>query len=239
MASKQTVLYFTSTKSSAIRKYVNELSNAFSKTLVEVDAHEILSPKKSENMPLDVLLKEYDPVMIVFEYATRSRKEIKNIKRFLSAFRELRVPYIGVSGDLEFVSAPKKIIVPVGFLPEEKEKAPWSNSFIKFCNSDVALLKPKDRGTRAQRNVEFIKKFIEGQNNRCSLIDGAKNSFKIEFEALNSYAKSFDMIMISASRAYGLDDVFLGPKEFHVLKKATLPIMLINPRDDIYVLCGD
>lgn len=239
MASKQTVLYFTSTQSSEIRNYVNEISIAFNKVLIEVGAFEILTKSKAKNSPLDLLLNEHDPVLIVFEYTTRSRREVQNIKRFLNAFRELRIPYIGVNGNLESISPPQKIIVPVGFLPEEKEKAPWSNSFIKFCNSKVTLLSPKDRGMRARRNVDFIKKVIESQNNSCTIVRGKKNSFKIEFEALKSFADSFDMIIISASRAYGLDDVFLGPKEFHVLKSATIPVMLINPRDDIYVLCGD
>ena len=45
------------------------------------------------------------------------------------------------------------------------------------------------------------------------------------------------LLMISASRDYGLDDILFGPKELKVIK-STVPVMVINPRGDLYALCG-
>ena len=45
------------------------------------------------------------------------------------------------------------------------------------------------------------------------------------------------MIIVSASRDYGLDDILFGPKEYHVVKKSDIPVLLVNPRGDLYALC--
>jgi nucleotide-binding universal stress UspA family protein len=47
-----------------------------------------------------------------------------------------------------------------------------------------------------------------------------------------------DLLMISASRDYGIDDIIFGPKEEKIVKKSTIPVMVINPRKDLYALCG-
>jgi hypothetical protein len=46
------------------------------------------------------------------------------------------------------------------------------------------------------------------------------------------------MLIISASRDYGLDDIFFGPKELKVIRQSPVPVMVINPRKDLYTLCG-
>ena len=52
-------------------------------------------------------------------------------------------------------------------------------------------------------------------------------------------AKIFDadIAIITASREYGLDDIIFGPKELHIIKKSEIPLMVLNPRGDLYVLC--
>ena len=66
-----------------------------------------------------------------------------------------------------------------------------------------------------------------------------KNSFKVELEAVDRVMEmNADLLMISASRDYGMDDILFGPKELKVIKKCVVPLMLINPRKDLYTLCN-
>jgi hypothetical protein len=67
---------------------------------------------------------------------------------------------------------------------------------------------------------------------------GSKDSFKVEKEVtLSAIKNGYDMVIISTSRDYGLDDIILGPKEQHIFNATQVPLMCINPRGDLYVLC--
>lgn len=239
---KQTILHFTSDGTAPSVSFSEYLGKSFNKKVIELGTGSTEYDKLALNPDLDLVEKltaEFDPVMVLFSYSAKTLKSRKLIKAFLNAFRELRVPYMGINVECKQTEGIKKILVPVGFLPEEKEKAPWSNSFIKYCKSEITLLKPSDRGTRSEKNVEFIEKVLGSYKNSCRIINGEKSSFGIEKEAVKKYSEENDMFIISASRAYGLDDLFFGPKEYHVLLKSRKPVLIINPRDDIYVLCGD
>ena len=65
-----------------------------------------------------------------------------------------------------------------------------------------------------------------------------KDSFKVETEAIQvAENEQAGIIIVSASRDYGLDDMIFGPKEYHLVKKSTVPVLLVNPRGDLYTLC--
>ena len=70
-------------------------------------------------------------------------------------------------------------------------------------------------------------------------VEKAKSdSFKVDREAIQkAESEDFGIILISASREYGLDDIFFGPKERKLVKESNLPILLVNPRGDLYALC--
>jgi nucleotide-binding universal stress UspA family protein len=45
------------------------------------------------------------------------------------------------------------------------------------------------------------------------------------------------LILLTASREYGLDDWLFGPPEQYVIRHSQVPVMLINPRADLFSLC--
>jgi len=61
------------------------------------------------------------------------------------------------------------------------------------------------------------------------------------FAAKEAVAKAekekYGIVLLSASRDYGLDDIIFGPKERHLIQKSTVPVLLVNPRGDLYALC--
>lgn len=189
---------------------------------------------------ISTLLDSADCVMLLFGYSRDGAWQKNRISDILMACRDLRIPYIGVPEDGTDFNGLNKIALPIGFLVEEKEKAPVSNVFCEYCNSELELIQPNDKGKRASRNVEFITKILHNYKRNPKIIKGGKSSFKIELEAVDlSIERNYDIIFISASREYTLDDIFFRPKENMVLWKSDVPILIINPRDDIYVLCGN
>lgn len=176
-----------------------------------------------------------DAIMVVW-----SDEDRISLNNQLKLCKDLRIPYLFVSKLGLQLTTISKAIVPVGFLMEEKEKGPWANSFGKFFNTEILLLEPLDRGSKAQKNSKFLQRLLLGFKQPFSVIKGKKNSFKIEKEGvLIAEEQDAEIVFITASRDYGLDDLFFGTKEYHILRKSKVPVMVLNPRGDIYVLCGN
>ncbi len=49
--------------------------------------------------------------------------------------------------------------------------------------------------------------------------------------------RNTDMIVWTASRDYGLDDLLFGPAERKIILRSAVPVALLNPRGDLYSLC--
>ena len=173
--------------------------------------------------------------MIVFEIA--GEKFYDKPDKQLEICRQLRIPYFFVKPNQDICF--DKVLVPVGFLNEEREKGPFSSSMGRFFNSEILLMPAKDYGSRARKNTEAIQTLLDKFNLQYKYIDATKDSNKVELEAAQKVKElGADMLIISASRDYGLDDIFFGPKELKVIKQSSVPVMVINPRKDLYTLCG-
>ncbi len=170
--------------------------------------------------------------MLVFEITPDS-----SIRGMLKICRELRTPYFFCKPGQKI--AFDKILVPINYLIEEREKGPFSSSFGRFFKSKIMLMTAKDYGSKAKDTTEAIATLLDHAGVEHTSVEAKKDSFKIEFEAVEKSAElGADLLICSASRDYGLDDIIFGPKEQKVLKKSNIPVMLINPRGDLYSLCG-
>lgn len=159
------------------------------------------------------------------------------IQKLLTACRELRIPYIFFNNDFDLLKT-DTVMVPVNFLEEELEKAQFASAFGRFCNSKIELLQANDYGSKAATNTVRIKEFLDKFELNVHLKKAQNNSFKVDKEAIQlANNASADLVIVTASREYGLDDILFGPKELHLIKKSTKPILLVNPRGDLYALC--
>ena len=128
--------------------------------------------------------------------------------------------------------------MPVSFLEEEVEKAQFASAFGRFCGSEVALLQANDYGSKAARNVERMKELFIKFSFTFSIRKAKKDSFKVDMESVQlAERENYGLLIASASREYGLDDIIFGPKERHMVKKSVKPVLLVNPRGDLYALC--
>ena len=129
-------------------------------------------------------------------------------------------------------------MVPVTFLEEEYEKAQFASAFGRFYGSQVLLLQANDYGSKAGRTVEKISALLDKFQVAYRVERARGDSYKVEREAVRRAAdEGYGLVLLSASRDYGLDDLLFGPKEQHLLRHSSVPILLINPRGDLYALC--
>lgn len=156
---------------------------------------------------------------------------------FFKAFRELRIPFVLVKEDCERIDF-SKVAVPVAYLAEEKEKAPYSSNMGRFLKSEITVFQAKDYGSKTPRNVKAITEFYDKFSLKYTVEQSPYDSSKVEKQtAIAAAERGYGMVLISTSRDYGLDDLIFGPKELHIFRACKTPLMCINPRGDLYVLC--
>jgi len=189
------------------------------------------------NIKLNTITSVCEELEAAFLFIQLPGENTKSIRSLLNDCRELRIPYLFYKDSFPALNL-TKVILPIGFLEEELEKAQFAAAFGRFCGSKVKMLLANDYGSKAATNAEKMKLLFDKFDFTYTLEKASKDSFKVEAESIQVAEKeNAGIIIISASRDYGLDDILFGPKEYHVVKKSPIPVLLVNPRGDLYALC--
>jgi len=165
-------------------------------------------------------------------------------KRHSKSLSESPVPYLfihpeGATKNVEF----KKLIVPVDLRKESSEGALWASYFGRFNNSAVAVVAAKDKYAedkkKVTKNVLLFKKFFQKFNINHKIYKGTKTSLGNAFEALDlAKSSKSDLLIILGSSTITPLDKLIGLPERKIIEKAKeLPVLVINPRKDNYILC--
>lgn len=185
-----------------------------------------------KNLALDC--EELEASLLMIQWSNSQNKQLRN---YLKYCRDLRIPYLFFNDDFAEMRF-EKVLVPVGFLIEEYEKTQFASAFGRFCDSEITILQANDYGSKAKTTIEKMKLIFDKFDLKYTQEKAKADSFKLDKEAIIKAEKEqFGVVLVSASRDYGLDDIIFGPKEMHLLKKSNVPLMLINPRGDLYTLC--
>ena len=141
------------------------------------------------------------------------------------------------------------ILLPITMLEEEVYKAEICTYLARKTGAHLILLRANDYGSKAKQNTQRIITHIQTISQRIgtpiSYDERVANgdSFHIYKElskisaTLQEASQGIVLILLTASREYGLDDWIFGPPELHVIRKAQVPVMLVNPRADLFSLC--
>lgn len=177
------------------------------------------------------VLEQLDASLLVVELTNKL-----SVQTYLDAFRALRIPYLFVRAGQK--PNFEKVALPISFLIEDKEKGPFAAAFGRFFKSQLIIFQPKDYGTKALQNIDAIKTLLDSFQLNYEVRKAFKDSNGVEREAANWAASGeAGLVLVSASREYGLDDLLFGSKERKMITRTNVPVMLINPRGDLYTLC--
>ena len=173
----------------------------------------------------------------------------RGVQQVLDACREERRPYV-ITTPLTYSLSPlTSILVPVTMLEEEVYKAEICTYLARKTGAHLILLRANDYGSKAKQNTQRIITHIQtiaertGDNITYEERVAKGDSFHIHKE-LHTYTslpfregKGVGLIILTASREYGLDDWLFGPPEQYVIRHSPVPVMLVNPRADLFSLC--
>ena len=171
----------------------------------------------------------------------------RDVQRVLDACREERRPYVITTPLTSSLSPLTSILVPVTMLEEEVYKAEICIYLARKTGAHLILLRANDYGSKARRNMQRIITHIQtiaertGETITYEERVATGDSFHIHKELHTILPlKGEDgggLILLTASREYGIDDWLFGPPELYVIRHSQVPVMLVNPRADLFSLC--
>ena len=193
------------------------------------------------NMP--ALLGAVLAIAVVNPQAPRSA--FSNPRRFLRNFAECKTAYIALPTDFHTPrSAFRSVALTLTHHRESKEKLIWASYFARFFASRIRILHhtyhDETLHSRWRNNMRYLDKVFGSLNlsyeeEELTLSSEFANP---DFAALTRQGIDLLIALATDQRDRDLADLLMGPPELRLLRRAgSLPILLLNRRDDLYVLC--
>jgi hypothetical protein len=184
---------------------------------------------------------EHNTAMFVIGVDKNAKEGFFNVKKAIKLIRQSRFPVMTVTTNHTDTTCYKHILLPLDIERQNKEKALWAGYFSRFYGSVIHILYPKykDEGLvkLVHDNVAFVEKLYENLEITYEKHETQPHNY------LDAYALEFapqvnaGASVIMMTRYYTLADVLTGPRERKIIGSSDLPILCINQRDDLYVLC--
>lgn len=217
---------------------------------------EILTPKK--NFFIDQMYHHAEEVnAILFVIAIPSdnyKKEIKSKESFLfnksraiRFIRGSRVPVMVVGNQVPAQNGYQQVVLPIDVDRQAKEKAMWASYFLRFnakrgIPGNVFVIHNQHKEVVIQQkvmnNISFIEKLYKNLELSFT-IHPLMETAHIDQKCI-SFAQEVGATVgvIMMTKYYNLIDLLFGSRESQIIGNETgFPILCINERDDLYVLC--
>lgn len=173
------------------------------------------------------------------------RGSLTHPRQVLRLFSQCKIAYLTVQAQLLSPQAYSSVAYGVDFRKESKEKLIWASYFARFGASRLTMLHfdYSDEGLRAKwhNNVLFMKKFFKGLgvSYEDSVVSG-RALFPETIICQSAYDRGCGLLISVTTDTRDLDflEWFAGTHEQRIIRNSNkLPILFLNPRNDIYVLC--
>lgn len=182
----------------------------------------------------DVLADDYETILLIADAG--------QFKKFSKAVTESPVPFLFIHSESP-ISAFKNIVLPIDLRKENSDSALWSSWFGRFNQSEIIAIaaneKSRDSQKQVARNVTLAKKLYLKFSVDHKMFKGRKSSLQNSFEALEfALSENADLLILLGSSVITPLDWLIGLPERKIIKNAgNLPVLLVNPRRDNYILC--
>jgi hypothetical protein len=183
-------------------------------------------------------------VVIVSSINTEETKKNKadNPITLLKNMETSRVAYM-ICNQKRSVVDYSKVLLPLNNARESKEKTLWASYFARFFQSEITLFYRTYKDSLYQKqlnlNLAFARKML-GQFNIIPSNHKSEDRKKLlDLQALDYADKeNYGVIICQTTKDKSLFDRIKGLEEEKVLKNLKdKPILFLNPRDDLFVLC--
>jgi nucleotide-binding universal stress UspA family protein len=146
-----------------------------------------------------------------------------------------QAPFIVVQDPPTAKTTFDKIVFPVNFRNENREKLIWAIYFGKIFNAKIYFIKQDASDSNIQKkvtqNLNFARKYLSKYNVEYE-ISTAEKSGNFAQTTIN-FAKDInaDLMLIMTTKNIGSIDYMIGASEQYIIANtAKLPVMCVNPR---------
>jgi hypothetical protein len=159
-------------------------------------------------------------------------------------YRFLRIPVIVVREELPRKTIYQNIVVPLDFNKESKEKTAWPGYMSTLNKSSVSILvrnyKDAYFAAALRNNLALVTKLYENLGVSYKIVKEPDITCDIDKYAVEyAWMNRSDLIVIIATKEIEIDDFLFGLREKKIIEnKYNLPVMMINPREDLFLPCG-
>lgn len=180
------------------------------------------------------LAEDHEAILIV--------ANAQSFKNYSKAIAESPIPFLFVHPESSFTQY-NHLVHPIDLRKENSDSALWCSYFGRFNRAEIISIAANDKDKDSQRivakNVLLTRKLFEKFNLNFKVFKGKRSSLRNVFEALDfALASDSNLLVILGSSTITPLDLLIGLPERKVVKRAgKLPILIINPRRDNYVLC--
>ncbi len=194
-----------------------------------------LTLKGDLTQTIDRIAEQYDGIMLVLTADV--------LKQKMLALQLSPIPFLFVKKSNEDQLRYDKVLLPVDFRKVMKDTSLWASYFGRFNNSSILVLgandKNKDQKKKIRNNLKFIEKLLYNLHLNVKFKTAKRSSFGLPAEALQMCDDSkTNLLIIPSSKNISLIDLIIGLPEKKIIKKTKEhPVLCINPKKDMYILC--
>jgi nucleotide-binding universal stress UspA family protein len=205
--------------------------------------------QEDENIPTNIIVREGSIFTTIGEY-TQEHDDInlvimgthgmKGMQKLtgswaLKVIVSSYVPFIVVQDPPTNKTSFDKIVFPINFKTENREKLIWAIYFGKIFNAKIHFIKQEVSDAnllkKVNHNLTFAKKYLSKYNIEYEI---ATTDVSGNFaEATINFSKDIgaDLMLIMTTKNIGTLDYVLGASEQYIIANtARIPVMCINPR---------
>lgn len=174
-----------------------------------------------------------DVFLVVMKTQKPQGKEKMIGSRTLRLMVGSKIPFYVVQAPPKHLGM-RKIVFPIDFRKENKEKLSWISFLSKYYTSKIYLFKPNAHDYVIRNNVEFAKRFLEGKDIDYEIVSG-KGKYNLANEAVTfSNEVKADLLIIMLNRNITVAKAMLGLKDQkYISNEFKIPVMCLNPRSDL------
>ena len=193
---------------------------------------------------IELLPKAFNAVAIVGFVDKINKKSANHPKNLLRDFAKCKVAYLLAQQPLkDYPSVVGKVAFSLDFKKESKDKLIWASYFPRFFGSQLYVLSYSytDEFLRNKwySNVKFMDKMYANLGVTYEKADLGKPKSFIDVVGLQAASQLGIGLLISTTTAEkDVFEYFIGVQEQRTIaNEYKIPILFLNPRDDLYVLC--
>ncbi len=184
---------------------------------------------------------EYESPMVIM-----GTHGMKGMQKFTGSWA-LKV-ITGTKSPFVVVQAPPQsseinsIVLPINFKSEDKEKIIWIDYLSKLYNTKIYILRLdiSDLGIKKKTliNLKVAQKYLNEKNIEYEIITRNGSDLAIESIKFADEIKA-SLILIMTTKNIRFQDYVLGAAEQQIIANdAKIPVMCVNPREDLTKLGG-